>query len=159
MRQVWDTAGVTEDLALADLERATAGAGAIVAGIAPSQWAAPTPCAGLDVRALVNHLVTGNLYFTSLVSQAPRPDRDADQLGDDPLGAFGRAAAELRAAYARPGVLGEMYTGPFGPAPGVALVCIRITEHLGHGWDLARAGSSSPADRRDQDRRSGPRSR
>lgn len=89
--------------------------------------------------------MTGNLYFTSLVSQAPRPDRDADQLGDDPLGAFGRAAAELRAAYARPGVLGEMYTGPFGPAPGVALVCIRITEHLGHGWDLARA-TGQPAD-------------
>lgn len=136
---VWDTAGVSDELALADMDRAIDGAQAIVAGIRDDQWLAPTPCTDLDVRTLVNHLVSGNLLFAALVTQTARPDRDADQLGGDPVGAFGRAAAALREAFARPGVLGTVYTAPFGTAPGVALVHTRIIEHLGHGWDLARA--------------------
>jgi hypothetical protein len=86
---------VSEDLALADMDRAITAAQAIVAGIRDEQWAAPTPCTGVDVRALVNH--------------------------------------------AKPGVLTATYAAPFGPALGVALVRARIVEHLGHGWDLARA--------------------
>jgi uncharacterized protein (TIGR03086 family) len=128
-----------EDLALADMDRAITAARAIVAGIRDEQWAAPTPCPGVDVRALVNHLVIGNLHFAALVNRTPLPDRDADHLGDDPLAAFGRAAAALLDAYARPGVLTATYAAPFGTAPGVALVRARIVEHLGHGWDLARA--------------------
>ncbi len=121
------------------MDRAIAGAQVIIAGIRDDQWAAPTPCTGVGTRALVNHLVTGNLHFAALISNTARPDGDADLLGDDPLAAFRRAAAELRAAVARPGVLAGMYTLPFGPVPGTELVRIRIVEHLGHGWDLARA--------------------
>jgi uncharacterized protein (TIGR03086 family) len=144
-RRVWDNSGVSEDLAFADMDRAITAAQAIVAGIRDEQWAAPTPCTGVDVRELVNHLVTGNLHFAALVNQTPLPDRDADHLGGDPLAAFGRAAGELREAFARPAVLTTMYAAPFGTAPGVALVRARIVEHLGHGWDLARA-TGQPAD-------------
>lgn len=56
------------DVALADLDGALAGTETIVAGITPGQWGAPTPCTGLDVRTLVNHLVTGNLLFAALVT-------------------------------------------------------------------------------------------
>ena len=136
---------MSEDLALADMDRAITAARALIAGIHDEQWTAPTPCTGVDVRALVNHLVIGNLHFASLVNQTPPPDRDADHLGGDPLAAFGRAAAALREAYERPGVLTAMYAAPFGTAPGVALVRARIVEHLGHGWDLARA-TGQPAD-------------
>jgi uncharacterized protein (TIGR03086 family) len=132
-------AGVGEDLALADMDRAMAGAEVIIAGIRDDQWAAPTPCAGVDVRGLVNHLVTGNLYFAALINDTSRPDGDADHLGGDPLAAFQRAAARLREAMARPGMLAGMYALPFGPVPGAELVRIRVVEHLGHGWDLARA--------------------
>jgi uncharacterized protein (TIGR03086 family) len=136
---------VREDLAVADMDRAITAAQAIIAGIRDEQWAAPTPCTGVDVRELVNHLVTGNLHFAALVNQTPLPDRDADHLGGDPLAAFGRAAGELREAFGRPAVLSTMYAAPFGTAPGVALVTARIVEHLGHGWDLARA-TGQPAD-------------
>lgn len=135
----WDNRGVSEDLAVADMDRAITAAQAIIAGIGDDQWAAATPCTGVDVRALVNHLVTGNLHFAALVNHTPLPDRDADHLGGDPHAAFGRAAAQLREAFARPAVLTTMYTAPFGAAPGVELVRVRIVEHLGHGWDLARA--------------------
>lgn len=136
---------MTDDAVLADMDRAIAAAEVIIAGIADAQWADPTPCAGVDVRTLVNHLVTGNLHFAALVKQTHRPDRDADYLGEDPLGAFQAAAAALREAFARPEVLGTVYTAPFGTAPGVALVHTRIIEHLGHGWDLARS-TGQPAD-------------
>jgi uncharacterized protein (TIGR03086 family) len=133
------------DVALADLDGALAGTETIVAAIDTDQWGAPTPCTGLDVRTLVNHLVTGNLLFAALVTGAAPPDRDADHLGDDPVGAFRRAAAALREAFARPGVLERTYTAPFGTGPGIALVRTRIIEQLGHGWDLARA-TGQPAD-------------
>jgi uncharacterized protein (TIGR03086 family) len=126
-------------VALADLARAIAGTETIVAGITAGQWSWPTPCTGLDVSNLVNHLVTGNLLFGALVTGAPPPDRDADHLGGDPLGAFRRAGAALRDAFAQPGVLEKTYTAPFGTGPGIELVRTRIIEQLGHGWDLARA--------------------
>jgi uncharacterized protein (TIGR03086 family) len=125
--------------ALGDLSAAIAVAEIIVAGISAGQWDAPTPCTGVDVRALVNHLVAGNLHFAALVEGALRPDRDADLLGAEPAGAFRSAAAVLTAALGTPGVLDRTYPLPFGEVPGLGLIEIRLIEHLGHGWDLARA--------------------
>lgn len=130
---------MTEATALTDLDRALAATEAVVAGIRPGQWPAPTPCTELDVRAVLNHLVSGNLMFAALVRGEPPPDRGADHLGGDPLTAFQRAAAQMREAFAAPGVLESVYTAPFGTAPGTALLHIRIIEALAHGWDLARA--------------------
>lgn len=125
---------------LKDLERALASAESIVAGIAPGQWEKPTPCTGLDVRAVTNHLVTGNLRFAALVHGTAAPDDGADLLGDDPASVFSRAAAELRAALATPGAIDEVYKiAGRRSAPGAVLAQVRILEQLGHGWDLARA--------------------
>ena len=124
---------------LADLQAAIADTEAIIAGIPAGQWNAPTPCAGVDVRGLVNHLVAGNLYFAALITGAAIPDGDADLLGGEPAEAFRAAAAGLVTALGTPGVLDGMYPLPFGPVPGADLIEIRLTEHLGHGWDLARA--------------------
>lgn len=125
--------------ALTDLDRALAATEAVVAGIRAAQWSAPTPCTDLNVRAVLNHLVSGNLLFAALVRGEPLPDRSADHLGGDPLTAFRRAARELREAFAAPGVLDAVYAAPFGTGPGTALVHVRIIEALAHGWDLARA--------------------
>jgi uncharacterized protein (TIGR03086 family) len=130
---------MTEADALTDLDRALAATEAVVAGIRADQWPAPTPCTELDVRAVLNHLVSGNLLFAALVRGEPRPDRGADHLGGDPLAAFRQAAGRLREAFAGPGVLESIYTAPFGTGPGAALVHVRTVETLVHGWDLARA--------------------
>jgi uncharacterized protein (TIGR03086 family) len=131
--------------ALADLRAAIAAAETIVAGIGSGQWDLPTPCTGVDVRALVNHLVAGNLYFASLVCGTPRPDSDADLLGAEPLETFRTAAASLVTALDTPGVLDRTYRLPVGQVPGLGLIEIRFIEHLGHGWDLARAtGQPAP---------------
>jgi uncharacterized protein (TIGR03086 family) len=124
---------------LADLQAAIAETEAIIAGISAGQWSAPTPCSGVDVRGLVNHLVAGNLYFAALITGAAAPGGDADVLGAEPAEAFRAAAASLVTALGTPGVPDEMYPLPFGQVPGLGLIEIRLTEHLGHGWDLARA--------------------
>jgi uncharacterized protein (TIGR03086 family) len=124
---------------LADLDCALASTEVIVAGILESQWSAPTPCTELDVREVVNHLVSGNLLFAALVHGGPLPDGNADHLDGDPLASFQRAAGELREAFAAPGALESVYTAPFGSGPGAALAHVRIVELLVHGWDLARA--------------------
>ena len=129
---------------LADLDAAIAGVERIVARIKADQWELPTPCDGVDVRAMVNHLVVGNLAFVTLVTGTEPPVRDADHLGDDPFFSF-RASADLLAAALRtPGVDAQTYELPFGLVPGSALAGIRITEFLGHGWDLARATGQPP---------------
>ena len=130
---------------LADLGRALAATEAVVAGIRADQWPTPTPCTELDVHGVLNHLVRGNLLFAAIVGGEPRPVLGADHLGDDPLAAYQRAAAQLREAFAAPGVLESVYEAPFGTGPGAVLVHVRIVEVLVHGWDLARA-TGQPAE-------------
>jgi len=130
---------------LADLDAAIAGAQRIVARIGAGQWELPTPCDGVDVRELVNHLVAGNLAFVTLGTGAEPPVRDADHLGDHPFFALRASADLLVAALRTPGTTERAYSLPFGEVPGSALAGIRITEFLGHGWDLARA-TGQPAD-------------
>jgi uncharacterized protein (TIGR03086 family) len=143
--QLCEAVGVSGDRAwaaeqaLTDLQAAIAGAETVVAGIGVGQWDLPTPCTGVDVRALVNHLVAGNLYFASLVRGTPRPESDADLLGAEPVETFRTTAASLTTALGAPGVLDRVYALPIGQVSGLGLIEIRLIEHLGHGWDLARA--------------------
>jgi uncharacterized protein (TIGR03086 family) len=130
---------MTDHDVLADFDQALSATETIVSGVQPGQWSGATPCQGLDVRAVVGHLVTGHLVFIARVQGLPAPDRAADHLGDDSAAAFRRTGHALRQAFSRPGVLAETYQGPLGPAPGVFLVQVRIVELLAHGWDLARA--------------------
>lgn len=129
----------------ADLDRALAATAAVVAGIEPGQWTAPTPCTDLDVRAELNHLVRGNLVFVAIIRDEQWPAPGTDHLGDDPLAAYEGAAAGLREVFARPGVLEKEYTAPFGTGSGARLAHVRIVEVLVHGWDLARA-TGQPTD-------------
>jgi uncharacterized protein (TIGR03086 family) len=82
-------------------ERALDEIRAVVAGIAPDQWNAATPCEGWDVRTLLNHLVAGNLWEAELGADATIEevgDRlDGDLLKDNALGAY-EASATLAAA-------------------------------------------------------------
>ena len=43
----------------------------LVAGLTPAELDAPSPCAGCDVRATLNHLVGATWMFT-LVNQGPQ---------------------------------------------------------------------------------------
>ncbi len=118
-------------------DAAVAQADRVIAAVPADALALPSPCDQWDVRAVVNHMVTGNLMFVSLVTGGPKPDRTADHLGADPVAAFRDAAARLSDAFVRHDVLSGTFPTPFGTGPGTLLVHMRIGEMVAHAWDVA----------------------
>jgi uncharacterized protein (TIGR03086 family) len=102
--------------------------GRLVAGIRDDQWHDPTPCAEWDVRAVVDHLISGNARLAGALGA-----------GDVATVDYREVAARLLDAFRQPGVLDRMVTVPAGTVPGTFALHLRLTELLVHGWDIARA--------------------
>ncbi len=133
-------------------ERALDEAARLVDGVTPAQLDLPTPCSEWDVRALLTHIVGGNLRWVSVAqgTPVPRPSAQAartgpDLLGDDPAAAYRRSAAALIEAWQDPALLDQQFDIPFGIMPGRAALTLHVVETVTHGWDLARATGQSPA--------------
>src|SRR5262245_47450091 len=130
-------------VALDLLSRADDGFAQRLALVRPGQWAAPTPCAGWDVRALVNHVVGANRRYTMLLHGATTDEVEAtravDHLGDDPVTSFAATAAELKAAFAEPGAMTRTAYHRAGGRTGAQLLEMRVLDIAVHTWDLARA--------------------
>jgi uncharacterized protein (TIGR03086 family) len=107
------------------------------------RWSWPTPCAEWNVRQLVNHMARGNLNYVGLLRGGTAAEfvrlRDADALGTDPVGAFGRSARACTAAFVEPGALARVLDHPLGAVTGRQALAVRITDSTVHTWDLARA--------------------
>ena len=113
----------------------------VVAGIDRVQWADPSPCDGWDVRALLNHLVSGNLWAAELGSGHTIDevgDRlDGDVLWNDPLTAYDISAEAAAATFEAAGALDAPCAVSYGPVPGSVYAGHRFIDVLIHGWDLA----------------------
>ncbi|GAA3679991.1 TIGR03086 family metal-binding protein [Nocardioides ginsengisoli] len=111
--------------------------------VGPDDWDRATPCTDWDVRALVNHVVGGNVRYTLLLSGADTAEveatRTVDHLGDDAVGAFERTAAEVLARFGEDGVHQRVVHHVAGPRTGGELLSMRILDTEVHAWDLARA--------------------
>jgi uncharacterized protein (TIGR03086 family) len=111
--------------------------------VEPNDWTRQTPCTEWDVRALVNHVIGGNVRYEMLLHGAPAVEVDAtrarDHLGDDPVAAFAATGAVMRAAFAEPGALDRLAHHPIGDRTGRELFAMRILDLTVHGWDLAQA--------------------
>ena len=128
---------------IALFQRAAALANATVSAVRPDQLGLPTPCTEWTVRELINHMLTGNLFFVSLATGAPAPDRTADHVGDDHVASFRDSLAQLSAAFTEPGFLGKPVPTPDGEATGAVLAEMRFNEFVIHSWDLAKATGQS----------------
>lgn len=117
--------------------------GSLVRAVRPEQWSDPTPCAEWTVRDLVGHLVYENLWTVPLLSGATLEevgDRfEGDVLGGDPVGAYTDAASAAIAAVAADGALDGTVHLSYGPESALEYTWQLFTDHLVHGWDLARA--------------------
>ena len=122
-----------------DLARACTSVGDLLAEVRPGQWKEPTPCTEWNVREVVAHLVGMDLVFAAMIEDGPMPERGADRLGDDPVGAYRSSSTSLLAAFSGPGVLERSYSGPLGSATGAERLQIRLYDLLAHGWDIAQA--------------------
>jgi uncharacterized protein (TIGR03086 family) len=114
-----------------------------LAGRGDEVWAAPTPCAGWDVRDLVNHVVAEDLWTVPLMGGATIAevgDRfEGDLLGDQPL-SVARGACEAAVAAAASGIVaGRTVHLSFGDTPAVEYAHQLAADHVVHGWDLAAA--------------------
>ncbi len=123
--------------------------GHIVRGIPADRWHSATPCAGWDARALVNHLVSGNLWAAELAAggtiEGVGSRLDGDLLGDDPAAAYAQSAAAAAAVFRRPGALDAPCAVSYGPIPGAVYAGHRFLDVLVHGWDLAMASGQDYA--------------
>jgi uncharacterized protein (TIGR03086 family) len=124
---------------LARFDRAVALAAGAISAVRAEQLGDPTPCSEWSVRQLINHVVVQTLMFVSMVTAGPRPDRDEDRLGDDPLAAFRDCADRLRGALSRPGVVRRADIASAEEGPGLWTLNLSVVELTVHSWDIARA--------------------
>jgi uncharacterized protein (TIGR03086 family) len=118
--------------------------GARVHAVRADQWDAPTPCTDWSVRDLVNHLTAEQLWVAPLVRERKTLDRigdafEGDVLGDDPVGAWDRAAAESRDAFLEKGALDRTVHLSSGPTQATAYCSQMVSDLVVHAWDLSRA--------------------
>jgi uncharacterized protein (TIGR03086 family) len=133
-------------------ERAVASTAEIVKATPAGRLDAPTPCAGWDVRALMNHVI-GTFWLAEALfgDHAPRYPMapgglpPADLAGNDPAAAYAEAAAAALAAASAGDTLTRVHVTPLGEMPGPVLAGFTTLDILVHGWDLARA-TGQPAD-------------
>ena len=123
--------------------QALSATGRLVRGVPADRWHTPTPCADWDAHALVNHLVSGNLWAAELAAggtiEGVGSRLDGDLLGDDPAEAYEQSAAAAAAVFRRPGALDAPCAVSYGPVPGSIYAGHRFLDVLVHGWDLAVA--------------------
>jgi len=129
---------------LAELhDKALDATGRLVIGVTTDQWNAATPCADWNVRELVNHLVSGNLWAAELGAGATIADvgdrLDGDVLGDDPARAYEDSARVASAVFHRPGAMDAPCAVSYGPVPGSVYAGHRFLDVLVHGWDISMA--------------------
>lgn len=131
--------------------RALAEFGRRVHAVGPDQWQNGTPCADWDVRDLVGHLVSEQLWVTPLLTGQTVEqvgDRfEGDNLGGDPVGAWDRASEAAREAFAAPGALDRDVHLSYGLRPAREYQMEMLCDLVVHAWDLGRGiGFTEPLD-------------
>jgi uncharacterized protein (TIGR03086 family) len=126
------------------LNRVTAAAQDVVGRIGDDQLGLPTPCAEWDVRAILNHILHGDLLVMAWLRGQPWPnDGDVDYLGDDPKAAVLRGLSEtideVRSGSIDRAVLTRMGDLPVSAPGGDGLIQRRVGDLFVHLWDLAVA--------------------
>ena len=120
-----------------------------MAGISNDQLGAATPCSEYDVRALLNHVISGNLWVSPLVEgktiEEVGDSLDGDQVGNDPSAAYDASAKEAGAAFQQPGAMERPVAVSYGPVPGEIYAGHRFIDIVVHGWDLAKATGQDTA--------------
>lgn len=113
----------------------------IVEGVTPDQLSDPTPCAELDVRGLLNHLIGGTLMFSMAAEgQEFKEFREPpDFVANGAAGAYRDATERARKTWGEPGVLDRTLALPTRPMPSRQALRILLVETVVHGWDLAKA--------------------
>jgi uncharacterized protein (TIGR03086 family) len=140
-----------ENLAL--LEQVVGQTTIVVNGVQPDQLSNPSPCEGWTVRDVINHITGGATMFAISAEQGSVPDDElgrlmgGDNLGDDPQGAWAKAADRATVAFSLPGVADKIVKLPFGEVPAEVALNIAVFDVLTHAVDIAKATGQEVQDR------------
>lgn len=127
-------------MSTAPLEQAIASAKAVLAGVKSDQLGASTPCASWKVSDLVNHIVGGQFFFSSVAKGEAMSDTESpDFSAGDFNSTFAQASAGALAAFNAEGAMDKIMHLPWGDMPGSAFVGVAAVDTFAHAWDLARA--------------------
>lgn len=130
------------------LMQACVSTGGILANVTRNQLDLPTPCAGWQVRDLIDHIVGAAGFFADLAQYGASAE-DAEQPGrpgGDYIAAFGQQSGRAIEWFSAAGAMERTMALPTGPAPGARCIEVATGEILVHGWDLARStGQPRPA--------------
>ncbi len=111
----------------------------IIEGIDDGQWGLPTPCEGLTVGDLVDHVLGWVQVFAAASTGAPHHgDPDEHERGAEPAEEFRATAARLVAGWNELG-FDRKVTMTGGEVPASMAFTMTLMEYMGHGWDLAVA--------------------
>jgi uncharacterized protein (TIGR03086 family) len=136
-----------------DLKPATSALAALVRGVRDDQLTAVTPCGGITVGELLDHIDNLSLAFAAAGTRqflpdggAPRPP-DATRLGTDWRERLPAQLDGLAAAWQPAGAWDGSTQVGGGEMPAPVAGAVAADEVLVHGWDLAVAtGQPYPGD-------------
>jgi uncharacterized protein (TIGR03086 family) len=115
----------------------------VIAPLSDEQLKQPSPCTEWNIRDVVNHITGGATMFAVSVEQGSVPDELAGQLmggdnvGDDPKGAFAKAADRAINAFNLPGAMEKNVVLPFGEMPATVALSIAVFDVACHACDIA----------------------
>jgi uncharacterized protein (TIGR03086 family) len=122
--------------------RAMDGFEAVLAGVAPDRWDAPSPCEGWCAADVAGHVIGALRAVEEFATWRDESDSPADPrpaAGDDPLAAW-RAARAAMMAVLEPAALARPVPLPWGGQMPLGEFLERYPmEILVHTWDLAQA--------------------
>jgi uncharacterized protein (TIGR03086 family) len=129
-----------------DLGSAAGEVSRLLANITEDQLTDPTPCTGMPVAALLDHLMGLSLAFT-LAARKTTAQGDttgpgqarADHLDPDWRALLPRRLEELAQAWRDPAAIEGVTEAGGVSMPAETMATVALDELVLHGWDLARA--------------------
>ncbi|QQQ76028.1 TIGR03086 family protein [Saccharothrix sp. 6-C] len=131
--------------------KAVATALEVVGNIGPDRMGAPTPCAGFDVRGLVNHLLFWGPSLNAAARDEPVPppaaaESDVDLTAGDWAADLGAQLRDRAVAWGEPSAwTGTTTVGGPQRMPAEVIGAMVLGETVVHTWDLARATGQAPS--------------
>jgi uncharacterized protein (TIGR03086 family) len=125
-----------------DMGAAAGEVACVVAGIRDDQLADPTPCEGMPVAALLDHLVGLTYAFRCSAEKRPldgAPSASADALVGDWRTRLPAQLSALAAAWQEPSAWEGTASAGGVTMPAPAMAAVALDELVVHGWDLAVA--------------------
>jgi uncharacterized protein (TIGR03086 family) len=108
-----------------------------VAAVPADRWSSPSPCAGWDARAVLQHVCDTQGMFLGFVDE---PAGVGPAVAEDPVAAWRAASAPVAAVLAVPARAATTFDGFFGETSfETAIDRFANFDLVVHRWDIARA--------------------